>query len=310
MHLNVSVGVLINPNKKILLAQRPESRTWSGWWEFPGGKLEKNEVPEEALARELKEEINIDVLNCEKWVTRNYLYEEYSVTLYFFKVTEWYGQITAKENQKLLWINPYEVNKSTILPPNLFILNALSLPTQYGITNMSETPKEIFFIQLLKQLEQGLKMIQIREKNLTLRELKKITLEIVKICKPFSAKVILNSSIELANDVNANGVHLNAIELKKFNKKSKNIIVSASCHSEEEVKIAQDKDIDFVVLSPVKRTISHPEGVALGWDNFLNITNSYDIPIYALGGMKKIDINNALDSGAIGIASQRDIWSN
>ena len=221
MHLNVSVGVLINPNKKILLAQRPESRTWSGWWEFPGGKLEKNEVPEEALARELKEEINIDVLNCEKWVTRNYLYEEYSVTLYFFKVTEWYGQITAKENQKLLWINPYEVNKSTILPPNLFILNALSLPTQYGITNMSETPKEIFFIQLLKQLEQGLKMIQIREKNLTLRELKKITLEIVKICKPFSAKVILNSSIELANDVNANGVHLNAIELKKLIKKQR-----------------------------------------------------------------------------------------
>ena len=48
----------------------------------------------------------------------------------------------------------------------------------------------------------------------------------------------------------------------------------------------------------------------MGWDKFLKISNKFDIPIYALGGMKKNDINHALDSGAIGVASQRDIWSN
>ena len=310
MHINVSVGVLIDSNKKILLAQRPKSRSWSGWWEFPGGKLEKNESPEEALVRELKEEVGIIVVNYEKWVTRNYSYEEHNITLFFFKVTGWNGDLIPKENQKLLWINPCEANKATILPANVFILNALSLPTQYGITNISETPKEIFLNQLLKQLEQGLRMIQIREKNLPIEEFKKITLEIIKICKPFSAKVILNSTIELVNDVNANGVHLNSIELKKFTKKSKNIIVSASCHSEEDVKVAQDKGIDFVVLSPVNKTISHPRIVPMGWGNFLKISNKFDIPIYALGGMKKNDINIALESGAIGISSQRDIWSN
>jgi len=310
VHINVAVGILIDSNKKILLAQRPKSRSWSGWWEFPGGKLEKNESTREALSRELKEEVGIDVVNCEKWVTRNYSYEEHNVTLYFFKITKWNGKLTPKEGQKLLWINPSEVNKDTILPPNIFILNALSLPTQYGITNISETPKEIFLNQLLNQLEQGLKMIQIREKNLPLEELKKTTLEIIRICKSFSAKVILNSSIELANDVNANGVHLNSIELRKFNKKPKNMIVSASCHSEDDVQIAQDKGIDFVVLSPVNKTNSHPKIVPLGWSKFLSITSKFDIPIYALGGMKKSDIDNALDSGAIGIASQRDIWSN
>ena len=310
MHINVAVGVLIDSNKKILLAQRSKSRTWAGWWEFPGGKLEKNETPKEALTRELKEEIDIDVVNCEKWVTRNYSYEEYDVTLYFFKVTEWDGELIPKENQKLVWINPCEANKKTILPPNVFILNALSLPTHYGITNISETPKEVFLTQLLKQLEQGLKMIQIREKNLSLEELKETSLEIIRLCKPFSAKVIINSSIELANNVNANGVHFNSIELKKFTKKPKNIIISASCHSEGDVRIAQEKGIDFVVLSPVNKTISHPKIVPLGWDNFLKITNKFDIPVYALGGMKKSDIDNALDSGAIGIASQRDIWSN
>jgi len=310
VHINVAVGVLIDSNKKIFLAQRPKSRSWSGWWEFPGGKLEKNELPEEALIRELKEEVDIDVVNYKKWVTRNYAYEEHNVTLYFFKVTQWNGELNPRENQKLLWISPREVNKTTILPPNIFILNALSLPTHYGITNISETPKEIFLTQLLKQLEQGLRMIQIREKNLPLEELKEITLEIIRICKPFSAKVILNSSIELANDLNANGVHLNSIELKKFTKKPKNMIVGASCHSEGDVKIAQYKGIDFVVLSPVNKTISHPRIVPMGWDKFLKISNKFDIPIYALGGMKKNDINHALDSGAIGVASQRDIWSN
>jgi 8-oxo-dGTP diphosphatase len=310
VHINVAVGILIDANKKILLAQRPKSRSWSGWWEFPGGKLEKNESPIDALIRELKEEVGIDVVNFQKWVTRNYSYEEHNVTLYFFKVTEWKGKPSPKENQRLLWINPCEVKKATILPPNVFILNALSLPTQYGITNISETPKEIFLTQLLNKLEQGLKIIQIREKSLPLEELKIITLDIIKICKPFSAKVILNSSIELANDLKADGVHLDSIALKKLTKKPKNIIVSASCHSEEDVKIAQEKDIDFVVLSPVNKTISHPKIVPLGWDKFLCITNRFDIPIYALGGMKKSDLVNALESGAVGIASQRDIWSN
>lgn len=310
MHIKVAVGLLIDSNKKIFLAQRPKSRSWSGWWEFPGGKLEKNESPEEALTRELKEEVGINIVNFERWVTRNYTHEDQNVTLYFFKVTKWNGELTPKENQKLLWINPCEVNKATILPANVFILNALSLPTQYGITNISEVPKEIFLTQLLKQLKQGLKMIQIREKNLSLEELKKVTLEIIKICRPFSAKVILNSYIELANDINVDGIHLNSIELKKFTKKTKNIIVSASCHSEVDVKIAQDKGIDFVVLSPVNKTISHPRIPPIGWSKFLEISNKFDIPIYALGGMKKNHVNIALDSGAIGIASQRDIWSN
>ena len=153
-------------------------------------------------------------------------------------------------------------------------------------------------------------MIKKKEKNLSLEELKKITLEIMRICKPFSAKVILNSCIEVADDLNVDGVHLNSIELQKFKKKTKNIIVSASCHSEEDVKIAQDKCIDFVVLSAVNKTISHPRLPPMGWSKFLKISNKFDIPIYALGGMKKNHINIALDSGAIGIASQRDIWLN
>jgi 8-oxo-dGTP diphosphatase len=62
------------------------------------------------------------------------------------------------------------------------------------------------------------------------------------------------------------------------------------------------------VLSPVQKTQSHPNTTPIGWDDFSKITQNYSIPIYALGGMKNDDIENALNAGAIGIASQRAIW--
>jgi len=153
VQIHVSVGILIDSHNKILLAQRPNSRSWAGWWEFPGGKIEGNETPHDALKRELKEEIGIEVINCESWTIRNYSYTEHQVTLYFFKITKWTGDPVSNENQRLVWLYPYQVDRKTILPPNIFILNALTMPSYYAITNISETPKRIFYSQLENQLK-------------------------------------------------------------------------------------------------------------------------------------------------------------
>jgi len=309
VQIHVSVGILIDSHNKILLAQRPNSRSWAGWWEFPGGKIEGNETPHDALKRELKEEIGIEVINCESWTIRNYSYTEHQVTLYFFKITKWTGDPVSNENQRLVWLYPYQVDRKTILPPNIFILNALTMPSYYAITNISETPKRIFYSQLENQLKQGLKMVQIREKYLSFLELKKVSEEIMAICKPFSAKVIINSNINLVEDLNASGVHLTSLQLKVLDKKPSNMFVGASCHSEVDIMIAEEKGIDFVVLSPVNKTLSHLDIKPMGWKNFSKIANKTNIPIYALGGMKRVDLSRAYQYGAIGISSQRDAWS-
>jgi len=308
VHVNVSVAILINADYQVLLGQRPFPKSWEGWWEFPGGKIKKNETFVDALYREIYEEIGIKITKFKKWVTRQYSYDNLDVTLQFFKVYKWDGEITPKENQKLVWTNLKNPNVSPILPANLFIQNAFDLPSYYAITNLSESPKKLFLKQLQEKIDNGLEMIQIREKDISFEELKKFSKEVIKICKPQGVKVIINSYINLAHELKADGVHLTSKDLNSIKKIPQNLIVSASCHTQKDIDIAEKIKIHFIVLSTVKKTLSHPDMKPMGWNKFRKIANKVNIPIYALGGLGIEDYQIALENGAIGIASQRSIW--
>jgi 8-oxo-dGTP diphosphatase len=308
VHFDVSVAVLINANHQVLLGQRPPPKPWEGWWEFPGGKIEKGETSVDALYREIYEEIGVKITQFKKWVTRKYFYDGNDITLHFFKVQKWEGEVTSKENQKLVWTSLQNPNVSPILPANLFVQKAFDLPKHYAITNLSETSKKVFFNQLHNKISNGLKMIQVREKNISFDEFKIFSKEVVEICKPKNVKVIINSDVNLAYETKADGVHLTSKDLISINKIPKNLIVSASCHTQEEIDIAEKLNINFLVLSAIKKTLSHPDIKPIGWDEFEKIVNRVNTPIYALGGLGVNDYSIALENGAIGIASQRSIW--
>ena len=307
MNIEASVGIIFNESFQLLMAERPQSKTWSGWWEFPGGKIEKGETPLEALKRELKEEIGISVIDAEKWIVRKYAYEDYEVILHFYKVTQWSGNIEAKEEQKISWVLPENNVVSPILPANDLIFKAISLPDIYAITNAYEYSGN-FLNKVEQQLNNGLGLIQIREKAISKNAFIELTKEIIQMAGNFDAKVMINSDINLAYKLNADGVHLNSSLLHRLSEIPKDLIVSASCHSARDIEKAMTMDVSFVVLSPVQKTQSHPNTTPIGWDSFSKITQNYSIPIYALGGMKQNDIENAFNAGAIGIASQRAIW--
>jgi len=308
VYVKVSVAILINDNHQVLLGQRPPQKSWEGWWEFPGGKIEKGETSSDALYREVYEEIGVKITQFKKWVTRKYSYDGNDITLHFFKVQKWEGEVTSKENQKLVWAYLKNPNVSPILPANLFVQKAFDLPKYYAITNLSETSKKVFFNQLQNKISNGLKMIQVREKNISFDKFKIFSNEVIKICKPKGVKVIINSDVNLAYEINADGVHLTSKDLISIKKIPKNLIVSASCHTQEEIDIAEKLNINFLVLSAIKKTLSHPDIKPIGWDEFENIANRVNTPIYALGGLGVNDYSIALENGAIGIASQRSIW--
>ncbi|WP_454723151.1 MULTISPECIES: NUDIX domain-containing protein [Cupriavidus] len=106
----VAVGVLVRPDGRFLLAQRPAGKPYEGYWEFPGGKLEPGESVEAALARELHEELGIAVSQSVRWQVLEHDYPHAYVRLHFCKVTAWSGELVGREGQAFSWQSaPVEV---------------------------------------------------------------------------------------------------------------------------------------------------------------------------------------------------------
>ncbi len=315
-----AVGVIQAPDGSVLLGQRPAGKPWSGYWEFPGGKVEAGESPAHALVRELQEELGITPTLFYPWITRSYNYEaKYNahgelespaktVRLYFFIITAWDGEPAALEQQALSWQNPQGVTVGPMLPANAPILTGLSLSTVYAITNRSELGEDLFFARLKSALANGLKMIQIREKQLLPEALMLFSSKVIAEAAPYSAKVFINSDLGLAQAVGAAGVHFSSAQLMVLQSKPQGLLCGASCHNARELTQAEKLGLDYVMLSPVQPTKSHPEAESLGWQYFAQLIEGYSLPVYALGGMHMNDLHLARTYGAHGIALQRAIW--
>jgi 8-oxo-dGTP diphosphatase len=306
--VHAAAAVIQRQDGFLLMAQRPPGRGWSGWWEFPGGKIEENESPFEALQRELQEEINISANDATLWFERSYIYPDKKVYIYFFKVTDWTGEITPCENQLLDWQNPSYLSVAPILPTNLFVLKSILLPPVFAITNIAEMGEILFFERLKIKLEEGLKMIQVREKNLPYQDVKKIAQKILDLAKPYQAKVLINDNEKLARDIGADGVHYPSHSLIRLKYRPDFSICGASCHNLEELMIAQDLEMSFAVLSPIQKTKSHIHAQPIGWEFFSECANKLDMPIYALGGLSHENLKTSWRYGGHGIAMQRAIW--
>lgn len=106
--LLVVAAALVDRDNRVLLAQRPQGKTLAGLWEFPGGKLNVNETPEQALVRELHEELGINVcLEClAPFTFASHTYETFHLLMPLYVCRNWEGEITAREGQVLKWVRP------------------------------------------------------------------------------------------------------------------------------------------------------------------------------------------------------------
>lgn len=107
----VSAVALIDVDGRVLLAQRPEGKSMAGLWEFPGGKVEEGETPENALIRELQEELGIDTwASCLAPLTfASHSYDDFHLLMPLFACRKWEGTPQAREGQTLKWVKPNEM---------------------------------------------------------------------------------------------------------------------------------------------------------------------------------------------------------
>jgi 8-oxo-dGTP diphosphatase len=165
-----------------------------------------------------------------------------------------------------------------------------------------------FFAALDQALEQGLRLVQVREKQLSSDELERFGSEMVRRCTAVGAKVVINSDIELARKIDAAGVHLPTAQLLSLKAKPEGMLSGASCHNREELEHAAELGLDYVLLAPVNVTKTHPDKQPLGWDRFAELIHELPMPVYALGGMTMGDMETAWKHGAHGVAMLRGLW--
>lgn len=119
--VHVSAAALVDGQGRVLLARRPEGRAMAGLWEFPGGKIEPGETPEAALIRELKEELDIDILPSDltPLTFASHDYSAFRLFMPVFLCRRWKGEARAKENQELAWAYPRDFNQYTMPPADI-----------------------------------------------------------------------------------------------------------------------------------------------------------------------------------------------
>lgn len=300
--------MITKPDGSFLLAQRPAGKPYAGYWEFPGGKVEPNETVHTALLREIHEELGIQVTQAYPWVTQIFAYTHATVKLHFYRVTAWQGEPHPHEGQIFSWERAESVSVAPVLPANGPILRGLSLPPVMGVTNLSELGEALFFARMEMALRQGLRLVQIREKNLSQAALVTFARRVVKRAHSYGARVMLNAVPDLAQTAGVDGIHLTTQLLMQAETRPAVAWCGASCHTREELAQAEKLQLDYVIFGPVLSTATHPNAATLGWEQVRAYTQDYPLPIYVIGGMQVAKLETAWECGAHGIAMLRGAW--
>jgi 8-oxo-dGTP diphosphatase len=309
--LHVAVGVIFGTDGRILIARRPPNVHQGDLWEFPGGKLEAGETALTALQRELHEELGIviDPARCFPLKKIFHCYGDRSVLLDIWRVDSYQGVAQGRENQPLAWCLPGELEPLQFPAANREIIRLLQLPPLLAVTGNCDS-KEEFIRKITAVLDRGIKLIQFRQPHLPDATAKLWITEALTLCEQYNARLLLNSSPKLFQQVPAHGLHVNASRLLTLQARpvDGNTLFSASCHNKTELEWAVRLGADFALLSPVQPTASHPGAAALGWGGFQDHASQFSLPVYALGGLQERDLGVARQAGAHGIAGIGAFW--
>jgi 8-oxo-dGTP diphosphatase len=300
--LEVAAAVIQRADGAFLLARRPPGKVYAGYWEFPGGKIEPGEAAERALARELREELGIETCTAFPWITREYTYPHAAVRLNFFRVTAWKGDPHPREEQAIAWQRSGMPLAEPMLPANAPVLAALALPHEYAITDAQALGTQAMLERIETRLAGGLKLLQVRDRDLPDRDA--FVRDVVRLARRHGARVLVSGT-----PAEGDGVHVTAARLMALDARPAGGLAAASCHTAQELARAAALELDFAVLGPVRPTPSHPDARPLGWDGFARIARGASLPVYAIGGMRRTDLEDAWRAGAHGVAMISGAWS-
>ena len=303
--VRVAAAALVDPQGRVLLSRRHADAHQGGLWEFPGGKREPGESAEQALARELDEELGIRPRSLRPLIRVPHAYPDRRVVLELFRVDAWEGEPQGREGQPLAWVAPEALGEYPMPAADRPVATALQLPDRYWITPPQAASERDFLAALERALDAGIRLVQFRVFGLSEQERERLFRAALARCHAAGAHLLVNSATGLSG---GDGLHLSGRELRTLERRpAVDGWLAASCHGPEELARAQALGVDFAVLSPVLATPSHPDAGPLGWERFADWVRERPFPVYALGGMRPALLPEAWRHGAQGIAGIRGL---
>ncbi len=318
--IHVAAAVIRDSHGRILIAKRPAHVHMGNLWEFPGGKLEAGESARDALVRELREELDIEVTDAEPLIQIHHDYTDKSVRLDVWTVSEFTGNASGREGQEVRWVAAAELINYSFPAANYPIVNAAMLPDQCFITGGGNSVDE-YIARIVRASELGAKLFILRPLAVSCRvELIQQRLDELEILDSVHLQWHsdwfegdLESALAFAARKPHYGVHFQAAFLSSLlNAKAefqKGSWISASCHGSDEVQMAARSGLTFALLSPVKATKEYLPEQLLGWSGFTQIAEPAGLPVYALGGLTASDTARAKRGGAQGVAFVKHWWA-
>lgn len=311
--LNVAVGVL-RRGDEILLTRRLAGTHLAGFWELPGGKFEPGETAPQALVRELREELGIAATVLRPLICHTHRYAERAVRLHTFEVTGWDGEPHGEQGQALRWARPGDIDPADLPPADGPLLSAARLPDVYAISDDFAGDLPDFLRRVERVAAAGARLLCLRSPGLDADAYAALARAVLDVARPAGVELLLHGTgawlPTLAGELGT-GLHLPVRAVAALNARPvpAGMWCAASCHDAAELAAAARLGCDFAVLSPVAVTASHPDRAALGWARFAALTDTAALPVFALGGMTRMDVDSARDHGGQGVAVLRDLWS-
>lgn len=309
--VEVAAAVILDAERRcVLVSRRHPDAHQGGKWEFPGGKCNPGESFEQALRRELGEELGIVPLSCRPFLTLVYPYPEKTVVLSVWAVDSYTGVAEGREGQAVQWMEIKALDAHLFPAANRMVIQALALPERCLITpEASAYETGVFLDRIESFLQGGAAMVQLRSHGLERGRYLALAASAQALCGHYGGRLLLNMPPEWWQDGMASGLHLPAWRLKQMARRPDiNGWLSASCHDAAELERAQGLGADFAFASPVRATGSHADARALGWQGLGRILSAAHVPVYALGGMGPADLTLAKYLGAYGIAAITAFW--
>lgn len=315
--IRVALAIITDAHGNYLISLRPKHLHQGGLWEFPGGKIEPGEDTAMALERELNEELGIRVLYMEPYMSLLHDYPDRCVQLEIMHVGSFAGKPHAREVQDFCWVSAAKLRHYPFPAANQGIIDALqsftpALPLLYLITPEFNQNEQGFLTHLATRLSIGdIGMVRLRTKDPVVVNVDLLT-AFVKICHTHGVKALLSNNVAQAIDVGAEGVHFSEQALyrgeAKERKRCSQLLYGASVHDDAALALAHEQGMDFVTVSPVMPTLTHPGAKAMGWQRFEELVACSQIPVYALGGLGSCDIAHVRACGGHGVAGIRALW--